>query len=110
MGQIVRQLTNCHDCGHAVSVNAGRCPQCGSAEPFGPRVFSPREQRQHRIEARNDRSLAVITLGCGAAGAFYGLLTTSTLFGHVIFGCAYGLVGMIIGVAVAFVINITRGI
>src|ERR1700761_6756709 len=106
MGQIIRQLTSCHDCGNAVALSAGKCPHCGSPEPGGPYVFTPREQKRHRLEARNDRSLAVITFGCGAAGLLYGLLTSSTLFGHVIFGCSYGLVGMIIGVPLAFVINI----
>ena len=71
-------------------------------------MFSPQEIRRHRIEQRNDRTLALATVGCAAAGAFYGIVMSSSQIGAVLAGCGYGFVGLIIGVGVGFVINMTR--
>lgn len=102
------ELIACHDCGAGVSFSAASCPHCGSQEPSGPHVFSPEEIRRHRIEQRNDRTLALAVVGCAAAGAFYGIVMSSSQIGAVIAGCGYAFVGMIIGVGVGFVINMTR--
>jgi hypothetical protein len=71
-------------------------------------VLSPREIRLHRIEQRNDRTLALAVVGCAAAGAFYGSVMSSNQLGAVLAGCGYGFVGVIIGVGVGFMINMTR--
>ena len=102
------ELIACHDCGAGVSFSASTCPHCGSQEPSGPHVFSRREIRLHRIEQRNDRTLALSVVGCAAAGAFYGIVMSSSQIGAVLAGCGDGFVGMIIGVGVGFVINMTR--
>jgi hypothetical protein len=102
------ELINCHDCGKGVSFSATVCPHCGSVEPQGPYVQSVRELRRHRIEARNDRTLVVAVLSCGLGGLAYGLVMASSLVGKMLLGSGYGLLGVIIGVPVAFVINMTR--
>jgi hypothetical protein len=73
-------------------------------------VFSPREIRRHRLEQRNDHTLALAVVGCAAAGALYGIVMSSNQIGAVLAGCGYGFVGMIIGVGVGFVINLTRNL
>jgi len=73
-------------------------------------VFSPQEIRRHRLEQRNDRTLALAVAGCGAAGAFYGIVMSASQIGAVLAGCGYAFVGMIIGVGVGFVINMTRNL
>jgi hypothetical protein len=103
------ELISCHDCKGGVSFSAARCPHCGSREPAGPYRHSRREIRRHRIEYRNDRNLIFITLGLGAAGSLLGISTSASTFGAVIYGVAYGTLGLLIGVPVAFVINVTRG-
>src|SRR5215475_11079202 len=91
------ELIDCHDCGARVSFSAASCPHCGSQEPSGPYVFSRREIRLHRIEQRNDRTLALAVVGCTAAGAFYGAVMNSGLYAAFLAGCFYGCVGMVIG-------------
>ncbi len=98
------ELIACHDCGAGVSFSAAS----GSQEPSGPHVFSPQEIRRHRIEQRNDRTLALAAVGCAAAGAFYGIVMSASQLGAVVAGCGYAFVGLIIGVGVGFVINMTR--
>jgi hypothetical protein len=102
------ELIACHDCGAGVSFSAASCPHCGSQEPSGPHVLSPQELRRHRIEQRNDHTLALAVVGCAAAGAFYGIVMSASQIGAVLAGCGYAFVGMIIGVGVGFVINMTR--
>lgn len=70
--------------------------------------MSRREKRLHRIEARNDRNLALAAIGCTVVGALFGVLTSSTTLGAVAAGAGYGFVGLLIGVPVGFVINMTR--
>jgi len=86
------------------------CPHCGSQEPSGPHLLSPQEIRRHRIEQRNDRTLALAVVGCAAAGAFYGIVMSASQIGAVLAGCGYAFVGMVIGVGVGFVINMTRNL
>ena len=105
-----RELIACHDCGKAVSFSAASCPHCGSQEPAGPHVLNRTEIRRHRIEQRNDRTLALATVGCAAAGAFYGVVMSSGPYAALLAGCGYGLVGTVIGVGVGFVINLTRSL
>jgi hypothetical protein len=102
------ELIVCHDCGARISFSAQTCPHCGSQEPSGPYEFSRTEIRRHRIEQRNDRTLALAAVGCAAAGAFYGIVMSSSQIGALLAGGGYGLVGLVIGVGVAFVINLTR--
>jgi hypothetical protein len=103
-------LIACHDCGARVSFSATSCPRCGSQEPSGPHAFSRTEIRRHRIEQRNDHMLALATVGCTAAGAFYGAVMSSGPYAALLAGCFYGFVGMVIGVGVGFVINLTRSL
>jgi hypothetical protein len=105
-----RELIVCHDCGAGVSFSAASCPHCGSQEPSGPYVFNRTEIRRHRIEQRNDWTLALSTLGCAAGGAFYGVVMSTSPIGALLAGSGYGLVGMIIGVGVGFVLNLTRSL
>jgi hypothetical protein len=105
---IKAELIRCHDCGSAISFSASSCPRCGSLEPRGPYVHSRREQRLHRIEERNDRNLMMSVLGCGALGALFGAITALSPFGAVVAGIAYGCLGVLLGVPVGFVINMTR--
>ena len=49
-----------------------------------------------------------MTVGLGAAGAFYGFETSTSSLGAVMFGLCYGFVGAAIGMLLAFAINLTR--
>lgn len=102
------ELLTCHDCGNAVSFSATNCPHCGSREPTGPYVHSPRELRRHRIEARNDWTLAVAVVGCSLLGVVFGLMTASGTFAALLAGAGYGAVGLLLGVPIGFVVNMTR--
>lgn len=104
------ELIKCHDCGGAVSFRAANCPHCGSVEPAGPYVFNRKEARRHRIEERNDRNLVVVTLSCGLIGAFYGSAGHVTTSGVILAAVGYGMLGVLIGVPLAFAINITRNL
>jgi hypothetical protein len=108
--KLQRELITCHDCGAGISFSAASCPHCGSQEPSGPHVFSTREIRRHRIEQRNDRTLALTVVGCTAAGAFYGAVMSSGPYAALLAGGFYGFVGMVIGVGAGFVINLTRNL
>jgi hypothetical protein len=104
------ELTECHDCGGAVSFRAANCPHCGSLEPAGAYVFNRKEARRHRIEERNDRNLVVVALSCGLVGGLYGAGGSASMLGAVLAGFSYGMLGVMIGVPIAFAINITRHI
>jgi 4-hydroxy-3-methylbut-2-en-1-yl diphosphate synthase IspG/GcpE len=108
MGRAKPELIQCHDCGAPVSFRAVSCPRCGSIEPSGPYVMNRREKRRHRIEARNDRNLMLATIGCTVGGVLFGVLTSSSPLGAVGLGTGYGLLGLLLGVPVGFVINMTR--
>jgi len=108
MSETKVELVSCHDCGRAVSFSAAKCPHCGSAEPNGPYVFNRKEARRHRIEERNDRNLMIVTLSCGLVGAAFGAADSSSTAGAIMGGIGFGLIGLLIGVPVAFVINMTR--
>lgn len=110
MHAVKSELIKCHDCGGAVSFRAANCPHCGSMEPAGPYVRNRREARKHRIEERNDRNLVVVSLACGLIGALYGAAGSASTFGAVVAGFGYGLLGVLIGVPLAFAINITRNL
>ncbi len=103
-------LIGCHDCGGRVSFRAASCPHCGSPEPSGPYVFSQQEIRNHRIEYRNDINLAITSLACAAVGGLYGAIVSSGGLAAILHGLLYGLLGLLIGVPVAFAINVTRGL
>ena len=105
---VAAELIRCHDCGNGVAFTAGSCPHCGSIEPRGPYVHSRREWRRHRGEQRHDSTLAVATVACTVGGAAYGAIIANGAFLAVMLGLGYGLVGLLIGVPVGFVINITR--
>jgi len=104
------ELIKCHDCGGAVSFRAANCPHCGSVEPAGPYVFNRKEARRHRIEERNDRNLVVVTLSCGLVAGLYGAAGGASTLGAVLAGFGYGMVGVLVGVPIAFAINITRNL
>lgn len=104
MGMVQPQeLIDCSDCGGRVSFSAAACPHCGSREPAGPYVHSPREQRRHRIEERNDQTVIGMLVLCTGIGFFFGAVT-----GGAWPAVGYGLVGAIIGVPGGFIINISR--
>ena len=69
---------------------------------------SRRSSRTVGSEARNDRTLWGMIAILGAVGALYGIEISSTLFTEIIFGLAYGFVGVCIAVPLAFAINVTR--
>ncbi|MFT4116544.1 hypothetical protein [Bradyrhizobium sp.] len=102
------ELIECHDCGQAVSFSAASCPNCGSREPAGPYAHSERELRRLRGEARNDRTLIVSVVGCGLLGAAFGGLTASGSIMTIVGAAFYGLIGVLLGAPVGFVINMTR--
>jgi rRNA maturation protein Nop10 len=102
------ELINCHDCEQSVSFTAASCPHCGSIEPAGPYRFNRKEARRYRIEERNDRTLILMTVGFGVVGAFYGAESSSSMLGALIVGLWYGFLGVVIGMLLAFAINITR--
>ena len=102
------ELIRCHDCGNAVAFTAGSCPHCGSSEPRGPYVHSRRERRRHRFEQRNDNTLAVATAACTVGGVAYGAIIANGTFLALMLGLGYGFVGLLVGVPVGFVINMTR--
>jgi hypothetical protein len=104
----VMELISCYDCGKGVSFSAANCPHCGSAEPAGPYRHNRKEARRHRIEDKNDRTLIATTVVLGMLGAFYGLETSSSILGALVAGVCYGFLGVVIGVPLAFAINITR--
>lgn len=104
------ELIGCHDCGGQVSFRAASCPHCGSPEPAGPYVFSRKEIRRHRVEYRNDINLLITSLACAAAGALYGVIISSSGLGAILHGLFYGVLGLLVGVPVAFAINVTRGL
>jgi hypothetical protein len=111
MRKMIRaELIDCHDCGRPVSFSAVSCPHCGSTETSGSYVFSKKEARRLRIEQRNDETLAVTTVACGCAGALYGILLGSSTFAAIMAGIGYGVLGLLVGVPIAFAINFTRGI
>ena len=98
-----QELIGCHDCGGPVSFSAATCPHCGSKEPSGPYIRSPREQRFHRIEERNDQTLIGMLVLCTGIGFFYGAVT-----GGAWPAVGYGFVGAIIGAPAGFIINLSR--
>jgi len=107
MGRI-QNLIDCHDCGHAVSANAAACPSCGSRHPFGLPKLGRRRTPIHNVEARNDRNVIVIAGTLCALGASYGFATSSGPWTATMFSVAYGTVGILVGVPVAALFNITR--
>ena len=104
------KLIDCHDCGGQVSFRAANCPHCGSPEPSGPYVFSREELRRHRVEYRNDINLGVTSLACAALGGCYGATVGSSGLGAIISGVLYGVLGLLVGVPIAFAINVTRSL
>jgi hypothetical protein len=104
MGLETRQeLIGCHDCGGRVSFSAANCPHCGSTDPSGPYMQSPRERRLHRIEERNDQTLIAMTVLCTGIGFFFGAVT-----GGPWPALGYGFIGAVIGMPAAFILNVTR--
>lgn len=104
------ELVGCHDCGQGVAFSAVSCPHCGSREPAGPYVHSPRELRRLRVEGHNDRTLILSIAGCALLGAAFGALNASSGGMAVVGGVFYGLIGVLLGTPVGFVINMTRHI
>jgi hypothetical protein len=84
------------------SLFRGERPHCGSREPSGPYIQSPRQQRLHRIEERNDQTLVSMMMLCIGIGFFFGAVTGGTWP-----ALGYGFVGAIIGAPAAFIINMT---
>ncbi len=104
------ELIDCHDCGRPVSFSAASCPHCGSTEPSGPYVHSKKELRRLRAEDRNDHTLLVTTVACCGGGVLWGVLLSSSTIGAVLAGVGYGTFGLLVGVPIAFAINMTRGL
>jgi hypothetical protein len=110
MREMRAELIHCHDCRRPVSFSAVSCPHCGCTEPSGPYVHSKKELRRFRAEDRNDHTLLVTTVGCCGGGALYGILLSSSTLGAILAGLGYGVFGLLVGVPVAFAINMTRGL
>ena len=110
MREMRAELIDCHDCERPVSFSALSCPHCGSTEPAGPYAFNKKEARRFRVEQRNDHMLVITTVACSCAGALYGILLSSSTFVAIMAGVGYGVVGLLIGVPIAFAINLTRGL
>ena len=96
------EMVPCYHFGRAIYSSAAECSHCGSREPGGPDVFSRKEIRQGVIEARNDHTLAMTTIACGAAGLLYGFLNSGILA-----ALGYGLFGLVAGVLIGLAIVIT---
>lgn len=107
MGRVLK-LIDCFDCGHAVSVNATACPSCGSKHLAGPPTLGRRRKPIHNVEARNDRNMFVIAGTLGLLGGAYGFATSSGPWTAALFGTAYALVGVLVGVPLAGFFNFTR--
>jgi hypothetical protein len=82
------------------------CPHCGSVEPRGPYIHSRRELRRLRAEERNDHTPMVMV--CGMGGVLYGIVMASSPLGKILLATGYGCLGVLIGVPIAFIINMTR--
>lgn len=103
------KLISCHDCNSPVSSSASACPKCGSRQPAGPPNATHRKRPPiYNVEARNDRNMIAIAIGLGVFGVLYGIGTSSGPVGGFVLGILYGVVGILIGVPVAFLVNITR--
>jgi hypothetical protein len=102
------ELTSCHDCGNRVSFSAASCPHCGSIEPRGPYVHSRLELRRLRAEERNDHTLMVMVLACGIGGVLYGIVMATSPLWKILLATGYGCLGVLIGVPIAFIVNMTR--
>jgi hypothetical protein len=50
----------------------------------------------------------VMTVLCGGIGLVYGMMSSAGVFGAVLAGTGYGLLGLLIGVPAGFVIIATR--
>ena len=100
---------DCPDCGSKLSRSAARCPQCGSTELHGPLRLGRRAPRMIGIEGKNDRTLVVCSLVLGAIGACYGYAVSAGAFSAILWAPLYGLLGLMIGVPLAFAINLMRG-
>jgi hypothetical protein len=61
------------------------------------------------IEGKNDRTLVVCSLVLGAIGACYGYAVSAGAFSAILWAPLYGLLGLMIGVPLAFAINLMRG-
>jgi hypothetical protein len=105
-----KELTACYDCSGAISFSAAACPHCGSTEPTGPYFHSKRERQRHRIEARNDHSLAIATLVCTAVGILYGATSGGGWLWAGLAALGYGTVGLLAGVPVGFLFNVGRAL
>jgi hypothetical protein len=108
MGKTARELIDCHDCGNAVSFSATTCPHCGSREPAGSYRMSAGERYLLNIERRNDRDGAIVAGTAGAIGALYGAASSASLLGAIGWAIVYGAAGLMVGIPVAFAVNITR--
>src|SRR6201982_1023488 len=86
------EMVPCYHCGRAIYFSAAECSHCGSREPGGANVLSRNESRQRVFEARNDHTLAMTTIACGAAGLLYGFLNSGILA-----ALGYGLFGLVAG-------------
>jgi hypothetical protein len=102
------KLIDCHDCGNPVSLSARWCPQCGSKDIAGPVRTGRRASGTIGTEAKNDRTLIMFMVALGAIGAFYGAKTGSSWVSKAAFTLLYGFVGVVSGVPIAFVVNVTR--
>jgi hypothetical protein len=99
------EMVPCYHCGRAIYSTAAECSHCGSREPDGPCVSSRKEIGQRVIEARDDHTLAMTTLACGAVGLLYGSLK----FG-ILAALACGLFGLAAGVLIGLALIVTSWI
>lgn len=103
-----KKLIDCYDCGRAVSLNATACPSCGSKHLAGPPTLGRKRKPIHNVEGRNDRNVIVLAGTLCVLGIVYGIATSSGPWTATLFACAYGLLGILVGVPVAAFFNITR--
>lgn len=100
---------DCPDCGNKLSRSARHCPLCGATELHGPPQLGRRAPRIIGIEDKNDHTLVTCALTLGAIGACYGYAVSTGPISAILWLTVYGFVGLMIGVPLAFAINLIRG-
>lgn len=102
------KLIGCHDCDHLVSPSALACPNCGSKQPFGPPILHRKRPPIYNVEARNDRNMIVFACVLGGLGAACGFATSAGPISAALLATSYGMIGILVGVPLAALVNITR--
>ncbi|OSI72084.1 hypothetical protein BSZ22_09225 [Bradyrhizobium canariense] len=76
--------------------------------PFGPPVLHRKRPPVYNIEARNDRNMVVFAVTLGGLGAAYGFATSAGPLSAALLVTSYGMLGVLVGVPLAALFNVTR--